>query len=98
MVYQKETAMCVWRRTLPFASCIHAALTQKIDIFDTRAVIGYVERQHTICSLSYECKYTQNVVSRSSCVLCLDSKITDRISHTALTKRIDISYSRAIVR
>ena len=30
---------------------LHPALTQKIDIFNSRAVIRYVEHAHTTCSL-----------------------------------------------
>ena len=32
---------------------LHPVLTQKIDISDSRAVIGYAERQHTTCSFRY---------------------------------------------
>ena len=31
-------------------SIFHPPLTQKIDISDSRAVIQYLERQHTTCS------------------------------------------------
>ena len=48
--------------------------------------------------MSCECKYAQNVVSQSGCGACLDPLLVDRISHTALTQRIDISNSRAVIR
>ena len=78
MLYQKEIAIRVWRCN----TCLevqltirmsHPALTQKIDIIDSRAVTGYVERPHMTCSLSYECKYTQNAISKSGCSACLAS-------------------------
>ena len=40
MAYRKETTTRVWRRSSPFVHVsLHSALTQKIDIFDSRAVI-----------------------------------------------------------
>ena len=49
MAYWKETAMRVQSCILPFY-ILHLALTQKIDISDIKAVVGYVERLHTTCS------------------------------------------------
>ena len=44
MAYWKETPMRVWRRNS------HPALTQRIDISDSKAVIQYVECLYTTCS------------------------------------------------
>ena len=49
------------------------------------------------CSLSYECKYAQNAVSKNGCNWCLDLWLANHISCMTLTKRTDISNSRAFI-
>ena len=101
MAYWKETAMRVWKRTLPFTCILHHPLdlTQKIDIFDSRAVIGCVERQHTACSflvmsVSMHKMWHRKVVAFR--VWTHNSQNVSRI-HTVLTKRIDIFENGPIV-
>ena len=47
---RKETVMRVWRHNSPLIYISHPALTQKIDISDSRAAIWYVEHPHTTCN------------------------------------------------
>ena len=80
-------------------SILHPPLTQKIDISDSRAVIGYVEHQHTICSFRVTSVRTHKMVYRKVVVFRVwihNSPIVFRI--IALTKRIDTFNIRAFVR
>ena len=98
MAYRKETTMHIWSRTSPLITCIHLErnkqrspmVEQSFDIYN----ISIQPRQFS----SYQCKQAQNCVSESSCVPCLDSQLADCISHITLTKRMDISDIRAIIR
>ena len=42
--------------------------------------------------------YTQNGLSERDCDVCLETYLTIRISHSALTQKIKISNSRAVIR
>ena len=74
---------------------IHPFIRAKLAI-----VIRYVERAHTTCSFGVTSIGTHklNGISQSGFDSCLDPQLAEAISHTALTERIGISDSRAIVR
>ena len=93
MAYQKETAMRVWLIRIS-----HSALTQKIDISDSKAVIRYVERPYPTSSFRVtSVSAHKTVVPECGCDACLDPYLADRISRPTLIQRIDISDSRTVV-
>ena len=82
MAYRKQTAMRVWSHIKVAIRISHPALTEKIDIYGSRAVARYVQRPYTpVVFELYECKYAQNVVLESGCDACLihNSPILSRI-------------------
>ena len=69
---------------------LHPAVTQKIDISDSRAVIAYVEHQHTTCSFRVTSLSTHKMLYLNVGAFCVwthNSPIVSRIQ--ALTKKID---------
>ena len=69
IAYLKKFSRGFWSDNLPVVS--HPALTWKIDISNSRAVIRYVDLYDLYFS-SYECKYAHNVVLAFFCIACLD--------------------------
>ena len=46
LLYWKENVICVWSHTCNSLIASRAALPKKIDIFDGRTVVCYVERPY----------------------------------------------------
>ena len=74
--------------------CItHAMLMQKMDIFNSRAVVRYVEYdQFQLMHVS-----THKMAYQKETDVCFEPKLADLSSHLALAKKRNISGSRVVL-
>ena len=87
--------MCVW--DINYSSPV--GFLMQLHKPHKEAAILYVERPYTTCSFQVVCfKYAYNVGLKRDCNVCLEPSLAGCILHVALTQKIDISDSRAVVR
>ena len=56
---------------VPVIGILHPALTEKIDMSDSRAVIGYVECQHTTSGFRVKSVSTHKMLYRKVVAFCV---------------------------